>query len=41
MRIKKILISLIFVRLGVKKVSLYKFTYTSLLKNDGQLIQKK
>ena len=25
---------------GIKKVSLYKFTHTPLLKNDGQLIQK-
>ena len=38
-RIENILISLIFVWLGVKsggmkKVSLYKFTYTLLLKND-------
>ena len=24
----------------MEKVSLYKFTYTPLLKNDGQLIQK-
>ena len=44
-RIENILISLIFVWLGVKsggmeKVSLYKFTYTLLLKIDGQLIQK-
>ena len=26
---------------GIKKVSLYKFTHTPLLKNDGQLKQKK
>ena len=26
---------------GWKKMSLYKFIYTPLLKNDGQLIQKK
>ena len=25
---------------GMEKVSLYKFTHTPLLKNDGQLIQK-
>ena len=44
-RIKKILISLLFVWFGMEKwrnekVSLYKFTYTLLLKNDGQLKQK-
>ena len=26
---------------GMEKVNLYKFTHTPLLKNDGQLIQKK
>ena len=44
-RIKKILISLLFVWFGMEKwrnekVSLYKFTYTPLLKNDSQLKQK-
>ena len=40
-RIEKILISLIFVWLGVEKVSLYKFTHIPLLKNNSQLKQKK
>ena len=45
-RIEKILISLIFICLGVEKwrmekMSLYKFAHTSLLKNDDQLKQKK
>ena len=45
-RIENILIFLIFVWLEVKmlrnkkKVNLYKFTHTPLLKNDGQLKQK-
>ena len=44
-RIKKILISLLFVWFRMEKwrnekVSLYKFTYTPLLKNDSQLKQK-
>ena len=45
-RIEKILFSLIFCLVGSekmegwKKVNLYKFTHTPLLKNDGQLKQK-
>ena len=45
-RIEKSLIYLLFFfdwewkNGGMEKVSLYKFTHTSLLKNDGQLKQK-
>ena len=39
-RIENILISLIFVWLGVEKMSLYKFTHIPMLKNDSQLKQK-
>ena len=45
-RIEKILISPLLFGWewksgGIKKMSLYKFTHTPLLKNDGQLKQKK